>query len=154
MPKKKFSAEQIVTKLRQVEVLLAQGKTIAIACKEVGTTDKNSGMNVSMAKSSTASRKHKWSLRNGAFTTTPNVRIHRWVTGRLRHSPSRQNPSPLPIIGALLGHAHSATTQRYAPLSDDPLRAASDAVGRQITAALNPTTNQDNVTKLFGDNEQ
>ena len=41
MPKNKFSAEQIVTKLRQVEVLLAQGKTIAIACKEVGTTDKS-----------------------------------------------------------------------------------------------------------------
>ena len=41
MPKKKFSAEQIVTKLRQVEVLLAQGKTIAVACKEVGTTDKS-----------------------------------------------------------------------------------------------------------------
>ena len=40
MPKKKFSAEQIVTKLRQVEVLLAQGKTIAIACEEVGTNDK------------------------------------------------------------------------------------------------------------------
>ena len=46
MPKKKFSAEQIVTKLRQVDVLLAQGNTIAIACKEVGTTDKLSGINV------------------------------------------------------------------------------------------------------------
>ncbi|MFN0191862.1 MAG: tyrosine-type recombinase/integrase [Aestuariivirga sp.] len=42
----------------------------------------------------------------------------------------------LPIIGALLGHKDSATTQRYAHLSDDPLRAASDAVGRQIAAAL------------------
>ena len=31
MPKKKFSAEQIVAKLGQVEVLLAQVKTIAIA---------------------------------------------------------------------------------------------------------------------------
>ncbi len=41
MPKKKLSAEQIVTKLRQVEVLLAQGKTIAVACKEVGTTNKS-----------------------------------------------------------------------------------------------------------------
>ena len=41
MPKKKFSAEQIVTKLRQIEVLLAQGKTIAVACKEMGTTDKS-----------------------------------------------------------------------------------------------------------------
>ena len=42
----------------------------------------------------------------------------------------------LPIIGALLGHADSATTQRYAHLSDDPLRAASEAVGSQIAAAL------------------
>lgn len=41
MPKKKFNAEQIVTKLRQIEVFLAQGKTIAIACKEVGTADKS-----------------------------------------------------------------------------------------------------------------
>ena len=41
MPKRKFTAEQIVTKLRQIEVLLAQGKTIAVACKEVGTTDKS-----------------------------------------------------------------------------------------------------------------
>ena len=41
MSKKKFSAEQIVTKLSQIEVLLAQGKTIAVACKEVGTTDKS-----------------------------------------------------------------------------------------------------------------
>jgi site-specific recombinase XerC len=40
------------------------------------------------------------------------------------------------IIGALLGHAHSATTQRYAHLSDDPLRAASDAVGSKIAASL------------------
>ena len=38
MPKRKFTAEQIVTKLRPIEVLLAQGKTIAIACKEAGTT--------------------------------------------------------------------------------------------------------------------
>ena len=30
-----------MTKLRQVEVLLAQGKTIVLACKEVGTTDKS-----------------------------------------------------------------------------------------------------------------
>ena len=41
MPKRKFTAEQIVMKLRQNEVLLAQGKTIAVACKEVRTTDKS-----------------------------------------------------------------------------------------------------------------
>jgi uncharacterized protein len=68
IPKKKFSVEQILTKLRQIEVLLGQGKAIAIACKEVGTTDKSSGMNVSMVKSSTASRTYKLSSRTGAST--------------------------------------------------------------------------------------
>ena len=32
MPKKKFSAEQIVTLLRQIEVLVAQGKSAFEAC--------------------------------------------------------------------------------------------------------------------------
>jgi integrase len=43
----------------------------------------------------------------------------------------------LPIIGALLGHKHTSTTARYAHLSADPLRAANDAVGARIAAAMN-----------------
>ncbi|MGA9057282.1 MAG: hypothetical protein WB763_12315 [Terriglobia bacterium] len=35
MPKKTFTPEQIVAKLRQMEVLLSQGKTVPQACKEV-----------------------------------------------------------------------------------------------------------------------
>lgn len=35
----------------------------------------------------------------------------------------------LPVIGALLGHKDSGTTQRYAHLSSDPLRAAADHAG-------------------------
>lgn len=42
----------------------------------------------------------------------------------------------LPIIGALLGHADSRTTQQYAHLFDDPLRRASDKVAGQIDKAL------------------
>ena len=34
MPKKSFSPEQIIAKLRQIEVLVAQGKSVAVACKE------------------------------------------------------------------------------------------------------------------------
>ena len=41
MARKRLAAEQIVTKLRQIEVLQGQGKTIAMACKEVGTTEQN-----------------------------------------------------------------------------------------------------------------
>ncbi len=36
MPKKRFSAEQIVTVLRQIEVGMAQGKTAPVACREAG----------------------------------------------------------------------------------------------------------------------
>ena len=36
MPKKRFSAEQIVTLLRQTEVSMAQGKTAPVACRDVG----------------------------------------------------------------------------------------------------------------------
>lgn len=41
----------------------------------------------------------------------------------------------LPIIGALLGHKHATTTARSAQ-SADPLRAANDAVGARIAAAM------------------
>lgn len=39
MAKKRFSAEQIVAKLRQIEVLLGEGKPLGLACKEAGVTD-------------------------------------------------------------------------------------------------------------------
>jgi len=34
-------SEQIVPKLRQIEVLQGQGKSIAVACKEAGTTEQS-----------------------------------------------------------------------------------------------------------------
>lgn len=34
----RLGAEQIVTKLRQIEVMQGQGKSVAAACKEAGTT--------------------------------------------------------------------------------------------------------------------
>ena len=39
MPKKTFTAEQIVAKLRQIEVLMGQGKTVSQAAQEAGITD-------------------------------------------------------------------------------------------------------------------
>ena len=41
MAGKRLAAERIVTKLRQIEALQGQGKTIAMACKEAGTTGQN-----------------------------------------------------------------------------------------------------------------
>jgi putative transposase len=39
MAMKRFSAEQIVAKLRQIEVLLGEGEPLGLACKEAGGTD-------------------------------------------------------------------------------------------------------------------
>jgi integrase len=62
------------------------------------------------------------------------VRLH-----DLRHSfasVAASGGQSLVIIGKLLGHSQPATTARYAHLADDPVRAASDAVGRHIAAAM------------------
>jgi integrase len=42
----------------------------------------------------------------------------------------------LPIIGKLLGHAESRTTERYAHLDNDPLRKAANRIGSDLAAAL------------------
>ncbi len=39
MPKKRYNAEEIIHKLREAEVLLAQGNRIAQACKRLAITD-------------------------------------------------------------------------------------------------------------------
>lgn len=75
------------------------------------------------------------------------VRIH-----DLRHSFASiavSGGASLPIIGALLGHSDSATTQRYAHLHDDPLKAAAESVGGRIAASLSGGTSQP-VAKISG----
>ena len=42
----------------------------------------------------------------------------------------------LPVIGKLLGHSNSKTTERYAHLAADPLRRASDAISGSIAKAM------------------
>jgi integrase len=62
------------------------------------------------------------------------VRIH-----DLRHSFASVAASgglSLPMIGKLLGHTQSVTTQRYAHLAADPLRAANEAIGQRIAAVM------------------
>ena len=44
----------------------------------------------------------------------------------------------LPLIGRLLDHSLPATTARYAHLAADPVRAASNLVGNEISAAMTP----------------
>jgi len=48
MPKKRFSAEQIVTLLRQIEVSMAQGKSAPEACREAGISQQGSLKSLSL----------------------------------------------------------------------------------------------------------
>jgi putative transposase len=41
MPKKRFSAEQILTLLRQIEVAMGQGKSTQIACRDAGISEQS-----------------------------------------------------------------------------------------------------------------
>jgi integrase len=62
------------------------------------------------------------------------VRIH-----DLRHSFASIGAGAgmsLTVIGKLLGHTQAATTQRYAHLAADPIRAASNLIGSEISEAL------------------
>jgi integrase len=57
----------------------------------------------------------------------------------LRHgfaSAGAMGGDSLYVIGKLLGHADSKTTQRYAHLSSDPLQAVADRISGRVAAAL------------------
>ena len=115
MSKKKFSAEQIVTKLSQIEVLLAQGKTIAVACKEVGTTDKSyyrwrneyGGLGVDQAK------KHRERIRSitavsgnnpEAHCSLPRFHFGGWAAARFRlFPPVKLHPNRAVQLGTIGG---------------------------------------------------
>jgi integrase len=62
------------------------------------------------------------------------VRIH-----DLRHSfasAAASGGGSLPMIGRLLGHSQAQTTERYAHLAADPLRALNEATGKHIAEAM------------------
>jgi transposase-like protein len=39
MPQRRYTPEQIISKLREAEVLLSQGQTVGQACKSLGVSD-------------------------------------------------------------------------------------------------------------------
>jgi integrase len=53
------------------------------------------------------------------------------------------------LVGKVLGHTQAKTTERYAHLADDPIRAVADSASRRIAAALkgNTTDNVDDIEK-------
>ena len=99
------------------------------------------------ADSASAAVENAWE-RVRAAADLIGVRLH-----DLRHSFASVGVAgglSLPIIGALLGHKHATTTARYAHLSADPLRAANDAVGARIAAAMSRKPEDTTVSGVVG----
>jgi hypothetical protein len=57
----------------------------------------------------------------------------------------------LPIIGKMLGHTQAQTTQRYAHLASDPVKAAAATVASKIAAAMAGGKHGEAVVKLRSD---
>jgi site-specific recombinase XerD len=53
------------------------------------------------------------------------------------------------LVGKVLGHRQASTTQRYAHLSDDPLRDVADRTSRQIAGAMSSAESEGEVVDLF-----
>jgi integrase len=76
-------------------------------------------------------------IRFRAEAGLPDVRLH-----DLRHSFASIGVASgmgLPIIGKILGHAQHATTQKYAHLSADPIRLATEKIADEIATAMSGT---------------
>ena len=57
MPRKRHTPEEIVAKLRQVDVLTGQGRPVAEAVRAIGVTEVTCVTSSSTARSSTRSRR-------------------------------------------------------------------------------------------------
>src|SRR5918995_5880993 len=82
MSRKRHRPEEIVATLRQVEVLTAQGQSVAEAIRSIGVTEVSSGTSCSTARFSPRSRRPRSSSRAGVATITPFAHTPRWPTGR------------------------------------------------------------------------
>ena len=58
------------------------------------------------------------------------------------------------VIGALFGHRDAKTTQRYAHLQDDPIRAASDRISGTIAAAMARTSGRGSGRKTRAEHQK
>src|SRR5215212_7469136 len=114
MPRgRKVSPEQIVVTLRQIEVLVAQGKSLALACKEAGIAEqsRDRGLARSLQPGSTALvlGLSATRARDARLRQPPTIATHHAVVS---HN-SVQNP------GQVNGHA--SLTRRASQFANSPV---------------------------------
>jgi integrase len=83
--------------------------------------------------------KHRHSLRKIWIRIQQQVDIEDVRVHDLRHTFASFGVNlglSLPLVGKILGHSRTATTERYAHLADDPVRAANERIGDHISAIM------------------
>ncbi len=93
MRKKRHTPEEIISKLRQVDVLVSQGQSVADAIRSIGVTEVASGTSCWMGRSSTPCGRLRSSSRAGDGTSIRSGLMPRWATG---HPLRRCSCQPLP----------------------------------------------------------
>ena len=93
MPKKRYTPEEIVAKLRQVDILVSQGQHIAEAIRQIAVSEVVCVMSCSMAKSSIRCGRLRSSSKAGGATTTLSGRTRLLATSH-QHRKSLCLPSP------------------------------------------------------------
>lgn len=125
LPDSKTGRKALVLNAAAVQLLneLPRLGRYVIAGASVGTEDEQPRSDL----------KRPWAL-VATRAKLENVRLH-----DLRHtfaSVAAASNIGLPVIGKLLGHSQTSTTERYAHLAVDPVRAATDLVGQKLAAAI------------------
>ena len=108
MRRKRYKPEEIVAKVRQVDVLVSQGRAMADAIREICVSEVAYAMSCSMAKSSTPCGKLRSSLRAGVVTTTLSARMPRSATSRRRRRSSCRHSQLGRLRSELLRRSSSA----------------------------------------------
>jgi transposase-like protein len=69
MPRKRYSPEEIIHKLREVDVLLGQEKSISRACKQIGISDQTD---------------YRWRKSYGKMKVEQSIRLRELEAGNAR----------------------------------------------------------------------
>ena len=94
MPRKRFTSEQIIGKLREAEVALAKGRAVPLVCKQIGVTEQTyyrwrkeyGGLKVDQAKKLRELEKENTRLKKLVANMA--------LDNDILYSPSKDNPRP------------------------------------------------------------
>ena len=117
-------------------------KLAALVKKVESTLSENSSISILFCAVEKLAAKGKVTLPIGLM----DVHIH-----DLRHnfaSTAVTSGHHLKVIGSLLGHADTQTTERYAHLANDPLQTANEAISKKILDAMTIKPKAENVINL------